>query len=47
MVIAMIDNMNPMNISTVGISEYIAKPNINAANGSAPDRRIDETPESM
>ena len=38
---------NPQNIKCVGISEYIKSPNINAAIGSAPERSIDDVPESM
>ena len=44
---AIIDNMNPQNIKIVGISEYRNNPKTNAANGSAPDNNIDETPESI
>ena len=40
-------SMNPQNISGVGISEYIKNPKISAANGSAPDRKIEEVPESI
>lgn len=47
MVIEMIVNKNPQNIKIDGISEYIKKPNINAAKGSAPDNKMDDTPESM
>ena len=39
--------MNPQNIITVGISQYIKNPNNNAANGSAPDSSIEEVPESI
>ena len=38
---------NPQNINAVGISEYIANPKIRAANGSAPDNSMEETPESI
>ena len=38
---------NPQNISGVGISEYIKKPNIKAARGSEADSTIDEVPESI
>ena len=44
---AIIVNMNPQNIRTVGISEYIKTPNIKAASGSAPDINIVDTPESI
>ena len=44
---AIIDNMNPQNIKLVGVSEYKNNPKTNAANGSAPDNNIDETPESI
>lgn len=40
-------NANPQNINAVGISEYIRNPNINAAEGSAPDNNIDEIPDSI
>ena len=43
----MMASMNPQNINGVGISEYIASPNINAARGSAPDMNIEEVPESI
>lgn len=46
-IIAAIDMTNPQNIKGVGISEYIKSPNINAARGSAPERSIDDVPESM
>ena len=46
-IMAIIDNMNPQNIKIVGISEYMSNPKTNAANGSAPDNNIDETPESI
>lgn len=46
-IMAAIDRMNPQNIRGVGISEYIKSPNINAANGSAPERSMEDTPESM
>ncbi len=44
---AIIVRMNPQNINGVGVSEYIINPNINAANGSAPDIKMEDTPESM
>ena len=43
---AIIVSMNPQNINSVGVSEYIKNPNINAANGSAPDMKMEDTPES-
>ncbi len=46
-IMANIVRINPANINIVGISEYIANPNIKAASGSAPDNSIDEIPESM
>ena len=46
-IIAIIVKMNPQNIRGVGISEYNANPKINAANGSAPDSNIEDTPESI
>lgn len=46
-VIAIIVNKNPQDISIVGVAEYIANPNINAAKGSAPDSNMDDTPESI
>lgn len=47
MVIAIIVSMNPQNIGIVGISEYMMSPKINAARGSAPDKKMDDTPESI
>ncbi len=47
MVIAIMVSMNPQNIRGVGVSLYIKNPNINAANGSAPDMKIEDTPESI
>lgn len=44
---AIMVNMNPQNISIVGISEYIISPNNSAANGSAPDIKMDDMPESI
>ena len=44
---ATIVSRNPQNIISVGASEYIMNPNINAANGSAPDMKMEDTPESM
>ena len=43
----MIDKTNPQNISIVGISPYIVNPNIKAANGSAPESKIEDIPESI
>ena len=39
--------INPQNINNVGISAYIKNPNINAANGSEPESKIEDTPESI
>ena len=39
--------MNPINIKIVGISAYINNPNIKAANGSAPESKIEDIPESI
>ena len=44
---AIIVSMNPLNITGVGVSEYIINPNISAAKGSAPDIKMEDTPESM
>ena len=46
-VIAPTVRRNPQNISNDGISEYMRSPKINAAKGSAPDRKMDDVPESM
>ena len=46
-VIAPTVKRNPQNISNDGISEYMRSPKINAAKGSAPDRKMDDVPESM
>ena len=40
-------NMNPQNIRGVGTSEYIKSPKISAAKGSAPDKNIEDVPESI
>lgn len=40
-------SINPQNIKTVGISEYMKNPKINAAKGSAPDNNIEDIPESI
>ena len=46
-VIATTVKINPQNIRSDGISEYKSNPKINAAKGSAPDRKMDDVPESM
>ena len=39
--------INPQNIKIVGISAYIKNPNIKAANGSDPESKMEDTPESI
>ena len=40
-------SINPQNINVVGISAYMTNPKIKAANGSAPESKMDDTPESI
>ena len=40
-------SINPKNIKIVGISKYIKNPKIKAAKGSAPDKNMEDTPESI
>ena len=47
MPIEIIVTKNPQNIITVGTSPYIKKPNINAAKGSPPESKMEDTPESI
>lgn len=40
-------SINPKNIKNVGISQYNKNPKIKAANGSAPESSIEDTPDSI